>query len=47
MPHPVFERVNNDDLKMYMNITLKEALLGFEKEVTHLDGHMVDVYRRN
>lgn len=47
MPHPVFERVNEDDLKMYMNITLKEALLGFEKTVTHLDGHFVDVYRRN
>lgn len=42
LPHPVFQRVKND-LKLHMEISLREALLGFEKEITHLDGHKVKV----
>lgn len=38
--HPVFERKGND-LKTRIKITLKEALLGFTKEIKHLDGHLV------
>ena len=28
---------------MNMDITLEEALLGFKKQIKHLDGHMVDI----
>lgn len=38
--HPTFERVK-DNLKTTVKITLKEALLGFDKSITHLDGHKV------
>jgi DnaJ-class molecular chaperone len=44
IPHPVFERSGND-LKTTVKITLKQALLGFEKELTHLDGHIVKLNR--
>ena len=37
IPHKVYER-DRDDLKTTVIITLKQALLGFEKELTHLDG---------
>lgn len=40
--HSVFTREGND-LKMNMKISLKEALLGFTKTVTHLDQHEVQV----
>ena len=40
IPHPVFERVQND-LKATVKISLKQALLGFEKELTHLDGRTI------
>lgn len=40
MPHPVFERKGND-LKIKIQLTLEQALLGFEYEITHLDGHKV------
>jgi DnaJ-related protein SCJ1 len=39
-PHPRFVRRGND-LLHDMTITLKEALVGFRKTVTHLDGHSV------
>lgn len=42
--HPIFER-KGDDLHMELNITLKEALIGFEHKVEHLDGHNVLVKR--
>jgi len=38
--HPYFTRRGNN-LYMKMEITLKEALLGFTKEIKHLDGHIV------
>mmetsp|Transcript_24737 Transcript_24737/g.38513 ORF Transcript_24737/g.38513 Transcript_24737/m.38513 type:complete len:125 (+) Transcript_24737:611-985(+) len=38
IPHPVFSREGNN-LKMEQEISLKQALLGFKIEVTHLDGH--------
>ena len=44
LDHPVFERKGND-LKTRVHITLKEALLGFTREIRHLDGHIVDVDR--
>ena len=40
LEHPVFTRVDND-LKVRLHISLKEALLGFEKTLVHLDGAMV------
>ena len=44
VPHPLFDRKIND-LKVKIDITLKEALLGFKKTITHLDGHEVIVDR--
>lgn len=40
LPHPKFER-DGDDLKTKVKLTLKEALLGFNKTIKHLDGHSV------
>lgn len=40
--HHKFTRKHND-LHMDLKISLKEALLGFEREIEHLDGHMVTV----
>jgi DnaJ-class molecular chaperone len=37
LSHDIFTR-NGDDLKMKHFLTLKEALLGFETEIKHLDG---------
>lgn len=45
-PHPFFTRVNTHDLKAKVNITLKEALLGFTKKIRHLDNHEVLITRR-
>ena len=42
LPHPVFRRENND-LRMTVRLSLKEALLGFERSVEHVDGHVVPV----
>ena len=38
--HPVFER-RGDDLYTNLTISLRDALVGFETEITHLDGHPV------
>lgn len=45
LPHPVFEREINN-LKIKVKITLKQALLGFEKDIKHLDGHIVSLKRK-
>ena len=42
LPHATFRRESND-LRMTMRLSLKEALLGFERSVQHLDGHTVQV----
>jgi DnaJ family protein B protein 11 len=42
IPHPVFKREKND-LHTNLVISLKEALLGFKKQITHLDGHQVTI----
>ncbi|CAG0917063.1 unnamed protein product, partial [Notodromas monacha] len=43
-PHPKFER-RGDDLYTNVTISLQDALVGFEMEITHLDGHKVAVKR--
>lgn len=42
LTHPIFRREKND-LHTVLQISLKEALLGFEKEIKHLDDHIVNV----
>jgi DnaJ-related protein SCJ1 len=44
LSHSKFQRVGND-LKVRVNISLREALLGFSREITHLDGHVVNFER--
>ena len=34
-------------MKIRVNITLREALLGFTKEIEHLDGHIVTINRES
>ncbi len=38
--HPTFKREGND-LRTTIDISLKEAILGFERRIPHLDGHTV------
>ena len=40
--HKLFKREGND-LKLTHRITLKEALLGWRHNITHLDGHIVTI----
>jgi DnaJ family protein B protein 11 len=42
--HSVFER-QGDNLYTNMTISLRDALVGFSKEITHLDGHKVLIKR--
>lgn len=46
LAHSKFTRAGND-LKIRINISLKEALLGFTRDITHLDGHIVNVDRED
>jgi len=41
-PHSRFRRDGNE-LHMDQHISLREALLGFTKTITHLDGHRVEI----
>jgi DnaJ-class molecular chaperone len=41
-PHDIFTR-HHHDLRMSLEISLLESLVGFSKEVTHLDGHIVTI----
>lgn len=43
-PHDTFTR-NGNDLYTDFTLTLQEALLGFKKELKHLDGHPVAITR--
>jgi len=42
-PHNVFKRVQ-DNLYMNVDISLQEALFGYEGQFTHLDGHKFSVH---
>ena len=41
-PHPTFKRVGNN-LYYDITLTLEESLLGFKRDVKHLDGHIVKI----
>ncbi|KAG0056685.1 DnaJ- protein scj1 [Gryganskiella cystojenkinii] len=43
-PHEIFER-RQDNLYTYLTISLQEALLGFVREIKHLDGKSVKLSR--
>lgn len=43
-PHPKFER-RGDDLYTNVTISLQEALVGFQLNIDHLDGHKVHIIR--
>lgn len=40
--HPRFKRTGND-LHTDIKITLREALIGYSKRISHLDGHLVEI----
>jgi len=44
IPHPLFTRKGNN-LYAKVAITLMDALLGFKKQIHHLDGHVVELAR--
>lgn len=43
-PHSIFER-RGDDLYTNVTISLTDALIGFQMDIIHLDGHKVHVSR--
>lgn len=43
-PHAIFER-RGDDLYTNVTISLTDALIGFQMDIIHLDGHKVHVSR--
>mmetsp|Transcript_11086 Transcript_11086/g.18575 ORF Transcript_11086/g.18575 Transcript_11086/m.18575 type:complete len:114 (-) Transcript_11086:54-395(-) len=45
LPHARFTR-DGDNLKTQVEISLKQALLGFRVELEHLDGHKVVLERK-
>ena len=40
--HPLYER-DGDDLKVTINITLKESLFGFKRTIKGIDGNPLDI----
>ena len=40
--HNLFKRQKND-LLVNLDISLKDAILGFDRKIKHLDGHEVDI----
>jgi DnaJ-related protein SCJ1 len=44
LPHPLFRR-DQDNLHVSFQISLLEALVGFERTLSHLDGHVVVIAR--
>jgi len=42
LPHPVFKQENNN-LLMNVELTLYEALFGFSKTITHIDGNPIQI----
>ncbi len=42
-PHLRFTRKDHKDLLYTMNITMEQALLGFNVKIEHLDGHFVNI----
>jgi len=46
LPHEHFVR-EGDDLRITMGISLKDALLGFKRSFEHLDGHIVNVEKKD
>lgn len=44
-PHPTFVR-QGDNLHTTVTISLKDALVGFETEIEHIDGHKVAIARK-
>jgi DnaJ-class molecular chaperone len=46
IPHAQFRR-DGDDLHIRMDISLENALLGFSRSFTHLDGHKVEVSKKD
>jgi len=42
--HPIFER-RGDDLYTNITVSLRDALVGFDMDITHLDGHLVHIHR--
>jgi DnaJ-class molecular chaperone len=45
IPHPVFTRKSND-LLIQVSISINEALLGFDKIITHIDGKLLHISRK-
>lgn len=47
VPHAQFTREGQMTLRTTVKLTLKEALLGFEKSIQHLDGHAIELSSRS
>ena len=43
--HSVFER-RGDDLYVNLTVSLRDALVGFSVDITHLDGHVVSYMKK-
>ncbi|CEF65124.1 DnaJ homolog subfamily B member 11 [Strongyloides ratti] len=43
--HPIFER-RGDNLYTNLTISLEQSLIGFQKEIVHMDGHKLEITRQ-